>query len=51
MAEEHHPRRDGLSDFREKLIDNMAYIVSVNGTLTDVNGQKAIFVQGFMKKK
>lgn len=51
MAEEHHPRRDGMTALREKLIDNMAYVVTVNGTLTDVSGQKAIFVQGFVKKK
>ena len=36
MAEEHHPRRDGMSDFRQKAIDAMAYVVTVNGTLTDV---------------
>ncbi len=51
MAEEHDPRRDGMTDLRSKLIDNMAYIVTVNGTLTDVSGQKAIYVQGFLKKK
>ena len=51
MAEEHHPRRDGLSDLRTKLIDEMAYVVTVNGTETALNGQKAIFVQGFVRKK
>jgi hypothetical protein len=50
MAEEHDPRRDGMTNFREKAIDAMAYVVTVNGTLSDVNGQKAIYVQGFVKK-
>jgi hypothetical protein len=51
MDEEHDPRRDGMTEFRKAAIDNMAYIVTVNGTLTEVAGQKAIYVQGFLKKK
>lgn len=51
MDEEHDPRRDGLTEFRQKAIDNMAYVVTINGTLTDVGGQKAIYVQGFLKGK
>lgn len=51
MAEEHDPRRDGMTDLRSKLIDAMAHVVTVNGTQTDVAGQKAIYVQGFLKKK
>jgi hypothetical protein len=49
IDEEHDPRRDGLTEFRKKAIDNMAYIVSITGTQTEVGGQKAIFVQGFVK--
>ena len=50
MDEEHDPRRDGLTDLRKQLIDNMACVVTVHGTLTDVEGQKAIYVQGSVKK-
>ena len=48
--EEHDPRRDGLTEFRKAAIDAMAHIVTINGTQTEVGGQKAIFVQGFLKK-
>jgi hypothetical protein len=51
IDEEHDPRRDGETEFRKKAIDAMAYIVTINGTLTEVGGQKAIFVQGFVKSK
>ncbi|GIW79042.1 MAG: hypothetical protein KatS3mg105_0849 [Gemmatales bacterium] len=50
MEEEHNPRRDGMTDLRKAAIENMAYIVEVTGTLTNVGGQKALFVQGFVKK-
>ena len=50
IAEEHNPRRDGLTNLREQLIEQMAYVVKVNGTLSNVDGQKAIFVQGFVKE-
>ncbi len=50
IDEEHDPRRDGLTEFRQKAIDNMAYVVTIRGTQTEVGGQKAIFVQGFVKK-
>ena len=50
VDEEHDPRRDGLTAFREKAIDAMAHIVTIQGTYTEVGGQKAIFVQGFLKK-
>ena len=49
--EEHDPRRDGLTAFRLAAIEQMAHIVTVHGTATDVGGQKAIFVQGFLTKK
>lgn len=48
--EEHDPRRDGMTTFRAQAIELMAQIVTVNGTYTEVGGQKAIFVQGSIKK-
>ena len=38
MEEEHDPRRDGLTNFRQAAIDHMAYIMEVTGTLTEVDG-------------
>jgi hypothetical protein len=51
MDEEHDPRRDGLTELRKELIENMANVVTLHGTLTDVEGQKAIYVQGSVVKK
>ena len=50
IDEEHDPRRDGLTDLRKELIENMANVVAVHGTLSEVEGQKAIYVQGSVKK-
>jgi len=50
MDEEHDPRRDGLTEFRKQAIDMMAHIVTVHGTLTEVDGHKALYVQGSVKK-
>jgi hypothetical protein len=50
MDEEHDPRRDGLTELRKQLIDNMANVVTVNGTFSEVEGQKAIYIQGSVKK-
>jgi len=50
IDEEHDPRRDGLTAFRQKAIEDMAHIVTIRGTQTEVGGQKAIFVQGFVAK-
>jgi hypothetical protein len=49
MDEEHDPRRDGLTDLRKELIEHMAHVVTVHGTLTEVEGQKALYVQGSVK--
>ena len=51
IDEEHDPRRDGLTAFRQKAIEDMAHIVTITGTATEVGGQKALFVQGFVKSK
>ncbi len=50
IDEEHDPRRDGLTDFRKYAVDNMAHVVTINGTATSVDGQKAIYVKGYLKK-
>jgi hypothetical protein len=50
IDEEHDPRRDNLTTLRSQLIDNMANVVKVNGTLSVVEGQKAIYVQGSVKE-
>jgi len=50
MEEEHDPRRDGLTNFRQAAIDHMAYIMEVTGTLTETQGQRALYVSGFVKK-
>lgn len=50
IDEEHDPRRDGLTNFRQWAADNMANVVKINGTMTTVKGQKAIYVQGFVKQ-
>ena len=50
MEEEHDLRRDGLTNFRQAAIDQMAYVMEVTGTLSEVSGQKAIFVTGYLKK-
>lgn len=50
IDEEHDPRRDGLTEFRKQAIELMAHVVTVHGTLTDVDGHKAIYVQGSVKK-
>lgn len=50
MDEEHDPRRDGLTTFRQAAIDNMANIMEVTGTQTEVDGIKAVYVTGYLKK-
>ena len=50
MDEEHDPRRDGLTEFRKQAVELMAQIVTVHGTLTEVDGIKALYVQGSVKK-
>lgn len=49
IDEEHDPRRDGLTNFRQFAIDHMAEVVKVHGTKSSVEGQRAIYVQGFLK--
>jgi hypothetical protein len=50
MEEEHNPRRDGLTNLREKAIDLASDVVEVTGTASKVDNQKAIFVTGLIKQ-
>jgi hypothetical protein len=50
MEEEHDPRRDGQTSFRQAAVDNFAKIMQVTGTETSVGGYKAIYVSGYVKK-
>jgi hypothetical protein len=43
MEEEHDPRRDGLTNFRQAAIDHMAYVMEVTGTFSEVGGQIFVF--------
>jgi hypothetical protein len=49
IAEEHNPRRDGQTNLRDVLIEQMAYVITVHGTLSEVEGQKVLYVQGYVK--
>jgi hypothetical protein len=50
MEEEHDPRRDGLTNFRQAAIEHTAHIMEVSGTLSEHAGYKALYVTGFLKK-
>lgn len=50
MEEEHDPRRDGTTDFRAAAIEHLAYVMEVTGTLSEVEGQRALYVRGYVKK-
>jgi hypothetical protein len=50
MEEEHDPRRDSMTAFRQAAIDNFAKIIEVTGTETQHAGVKAIYVQGYVKQ-
>lgn len=50
MEEEHDQRRDGMTNFRQAAIEHMAFVMEVTGTLSEVDGQRALYVTGFVKK-
>ena len=50
MEEEHDPRRDGMSNFREAAATAVGKIMEVTGTETAHAGYKAIYVAGYLKK-
>jgi hypothetical protein len=47
MAEEHDPRRYGNIALKEAMLPFMAKTVQVTGMLTDRNGVKMLYVQGY----
>jgi hypothetical protein len=47
--EEHHPRRDGQTNFRDAAIEHAGHIMEVNGTLATLGGYKVLYVAGFKK--
>lgn len=49
IDEEHDARRDGLTEFRKQAVELMAHVVTVHGTLTEVDGHKSLYVQGSVK--
>jgi hypothetical protein len=50
MEEEHDPRRDGLTNFRQAAVEHAGHIMEVTGTQSGHAGYKALYVHGFMKK-
>jgi hypothetical protein len=50
MEEEHDPRRDGMTDFRQAAIDHAGHIVQVSGTEWSLHGYHALYVHGYVKK-
>jgi hypothetical protein len=51
MEEEHDPRRDGLTNFRQAAVDHAGHIMEVTGTSWSLpSGYKALYVHGFLKK-
>jgi hypothetical protein len=50
MEEEHNPRRDSMTSLRDVCIEQMARIMAVTGTVSEVDGTRALFVQGYLKK-
>lgn len=50
MEEEHHPRRDSQTNFRDAAIEHAGHVMTVTGTASTVNGQRALYVTGFLKK-
>lgn len=49
IDEEHDARRDNLTTMRKQAIEHMAHVCSVHGTVTEVAGMKALYVQGTIK--
>ena len=50
MEEEHDPRRDGLTNFRQAAVEHAGHIMEVTGTEWSNGGYKALYVHGFLKK-
>jgi hypothetical protein len=50
MEEEHDPRRDGLTNFRQAAVEHAGHIMEVTGTNWEHGGYKALYVHGYLKK-
>jgi hypothetical protein len=50
MEEEHDPRRDGQTNFRQAAVEHAGHIMEVTGTQWDHAGYKALYVHGYLKK-
>lgn len=50
MEEEHHPRRDSQTNFRDVAIEHMGHVMEVTGTEASVGGHKALYVTGSVRK-
>jgi hypothetical protein len=50
MEEEHDPRRDGLTNFRQAAVEHAGHIMEVTGTQSEHAGYKALYVHGYLKK-
>ncbi len=50
MDEEHDPRRDGLTNFRQAAVEHAGHIMEVTGTQSEHAGYKALYVHGYLKK-
>lgn len=50
MEEEHDPRRDGQTNFRQAAVEHAGHIMEVTGTNWEHGGYKALYVHGFLKK-
>ena len=49
MPEEHHPRRDGQTNFRDAAIEHAGHVMEVNGTLATLGRYKVLYVSGYKK--
>ena len=50
FGEEHESRQQGTSVFAKAMVNHMGHVEEVRGTYTIVNGMRAIYIQGFVKK-
>ena len=51
MEEEHDPRRDGMTNFRQAAIDHAAQIIEVTGTQWPLNGYHGCMSTGLSRSK
>ena len=51
LAEEHHPRRDGQTNLKERFAELIAKRVQVSGTVTSYQGYEALFIRSLSTKQ